>query len=147
MKVILQEEVVNLGAAGQIVEVADGYGRNYLFPRKLAVLADERNRGRLAHQQRITAARQAKALAAAQELAAKLGATAISIKRTAASEDKIHGSVTSADIAEALAAQGIELDRKQILVGEPIRSIGVVHVPVKIHRQVEASIKVYVIRA
>jgi large subunit ribosomal protein L9 len=146
MKVILQEEVANLGTTGEVVEVADGYGRNYLLPRSLAVLADERNTRRLDHQRRIAAARQSKVLAAAKELAAKISGTAVSIKRQAGAEDKIFGSVTNQDVQEALAAQGVEVDRRNIVLAEPIRNIGVFQVPVKVHRDVEASVKVYVIR-
>lgn len=146
MKVILQDDVYNLGATGDIVDVADGYGRNYLLPRQLAVLADERNTRRLGHQKRMAAARQARLLAEANELAGKIAGAAVSIKRQAAAEDKIFGSVTNADIAEALAAQGVEVDRRQIALEEPIRSIGVFQVPVKVHKSVEASVKVYVIR-
>ncbi|MDP2306700.1 MAG: 50S ribosomal protein L9 [Pseudomonadota bacterium] len=146
MKVILQEEVANLGTTGEVVEVADGYGRNYLLPRSLAVLADERNTRRLDHQRRLAAARQSKVLAAAKELAAKISGTAVSIKRQAGAEDKIFGSVTNQDVQEALAAQGVEVDRRNIVLAEPIRNIGVFQVPIKVHRDVEASVKVYVIR-
>jgi large subunit ribosomal protein L9 len=146
MKVILQEDVNNLGATGDVVDVADGYGRNFLLPRQLAVLADARNVRRVEHQKRIAAARQAKVLATARELAGRLANVAVSIKRAAAAEDKIFGSVTNADIAEALAAEGIELDRKLIGLAEPIRNVGVFNVPVKIHKDVEAAVKVYVFR-
>jgi large subunit ribosomal protein L9 len=146
MKVILQDDVNNLGSTGDVVDVADGFGRNFLLPRQLAVLADERNTRRLGHQKRMAAARQARLLAEAKELAAKIGGAAVSVKRQAAAEDKIFGSVTNADIAEALAAQGVEIDRRQIVLADPIRNIGVFQVPVKVHKDVEASVKVYVIR-
>ncbi len=146
MKVILQEDVHNLGATGDVVDVADGYGRNFLLPRQLALIADERNVRRLEHQKRIAAARQAKILAEATALAGRLANVAVSIKRQAGAEDKIFGSVTTSDIAEALAAQGVELDRKSLHLEEPIRSIGVFSVPVKVHKAVEAAVKVYVIR-
>src|SRR5687767_4476100 len=138
MKVILQEDVSNLGATGDVVEVADGYGRNFLLPRKLAVLADERNTRRLGHQKRLAAARQTKIVAAAKELAGKINGTAVSIKRQAAAEDKIFGSVTNQDIQEALAAQGVEVERRNIVLAEPIKNIGVFQVPVKVHKDVEA---------
>ena len=146
MKVILQEDVQNLGATGDVVDVADGYGRNFLLPRQLALIADERNVRRLEHQKRIAAARQAKILAEATHLAGRLANVAVSIKRQAGAEDKIFGSVTTTDIAEALAAQGVEVDRKSLHLAEPIRSIGVFSVPVKVHKAVEAAVKVYVIR-
>lgn len=146
MKVILQEDVKNLGATGDVVDVADGFGRNYLLPRQLAVLADERNTARLEHQRRIAAARQAKILAEAKELAVKIAGTAVSIKRKAATDDKIFGSVTNHDIAEALAAAGIVVDKRHIDLPEPIRTISVTQVPVKVHAGVDATVKVYVIR-
>lgn len=147
MKVILQEDVPNLGSTGQVVSVADGYGRNYLLPRSLAVLADERNTRRTEHHQRLAAARQAKVLSAAKELAAKIAGTSVSIKRKAGDEDKLFGSVTNQDVQEALAAQGVEVDRRNIVLEEPIRNIGVFQVPVRVHKDVEATVKVYVIRA
>jgi len=147
MKVILQEDVANLGTTGQVVTVADGYGRNYLLPRSLAVLADERNTRRTEHQKRLAAARQAKVLAAARELAAKISGVALSIKRQAGAEEKLFGSVTNQDVQEALAAQGVEVDRRNIVLPEPIRNIGVFQVPVRVHKDVEASVKVYVTRA
>jgi large subunit ribosomal protein L9 len=147
MKVILQEDVANLGSTGEIVDVADGYGRNYLLPRSLAVLADERNTRRTEHVKRLASARQAKVLAAARELGAKISAVSVSIKRQAGAEEKLFGSVTNQDVQEALAAQGVEVDRRQITLAEPIRSLGVFQVPVKVHKDVEAAVKVYVIRA
>ncbi len=147
MKVILQEDVANLGTTGQVVEVADGYGRNFLLPRSLAVLADERNTRRTEHVKRLAAARQTKVLASARELAAKITGTAVTIKRQAGAEDKIFGSVTNQDVQEALASQGVEVDRRNIVLAEPIRNIGVFQVPVRVHKSVEASVKVYVIRA
>lgn len=146
MKVILQDDVQNLGSTGDVVEVADGYGRNFLLPRQLAVLADERNTRKLSHQKRQAAAKQARLLATAKELASKITGTAVTIKRAAAGEEKIFGAVTNIDIAEALQAQGISVDRKQIVLPEPIRAIGVAQVPVRILKDVEATVKVYVIR-
>ncbi len=146
MKVILQQDVDNLGSTGDVKEVADGFGRNFLLPRKLAVLADERNVRRLQHQQRIAAAKQAKLLAAAKETADKISKTAVSIKRQAGEGDKLFGSVTNHDIAEALAAAGIAVDKKSVVLEEPIRNIGVFQVAVKVLRGVDASVKVYVIR-
>jgi large subunit ribosomal protein L9 len=147
MKVILQEDVANLGTTGQVVEVADGYGRNFLLPRSLAVLADERNTRRTEHVKRLAAARQTKVLASARELAGKITGTAVTIKRQAGAEDKIFGSVTNQDVQEALASQGVEVDRRNIVLAEPIRNIGVFQVAVRVHKSVEASVKVYVIRA
>ena len=146
MKVILQDHVDNLGDVGDVVDVKDGYGRNFLIPRGLALLADERNVRRLEHQKRVTSARKAKLLSAAQELAERISTTHVSIKRAAGDEDKLHGSVTSIDIAKALGDEGIEVDKRSIQLAEPIKSIGAFTVPVKVHGDVEASVKVYVLR-
>ena len=145
MKVILQEDVANLGSAGDVKEVADGYGRNFLLPRRLAVLADDRNTARMEHQRRITAARQARMLAEAKTLAAQISATSVTIKRQTGGEERMFGSVSNQDIAEALAAAGVTLDRRAIHLPEPIRNIGVFQVPVKLHKDVEATVKVYVL--
>ena len=146
MKVILQSDVANLGSVGDLVTVSDGYGRNYLIPRGLAVLAVERNVKQLEHQKRVTAHRRARLESDAKELADKLTQTAVSIKRAAGEEDKLFGSVTNRDIAEALAEDGFELDRRSIVLDEPIRNIGVFTVPVKLGMGIEAAVKVYVIR-
>ena len=146
MKVILQADVDNLGNTGDVKDVADGFGRNYLLPRGYAVLADARNVRQLEHLQRLAAARHAKELAAGKELADRIGKTPVSIKRQAGEGDTIFGSVNNGDIAEALAAAGVTVDKRQILLADPIRNIGVFQVPVKVLRGVEASVKVYVIR-
>ena len=146
MKVILQEDVKNVGNVGDVVNVADGYGRNFLIPRGLAVLADESNVKRLEHQKRVTAHKRAKLEKQAQELAEKLATAAVSIKRAAGEEDKLFGSVGNRDIAEALEAEGFAIDRKNIVLDEPIRNIGVFNVPVKLPMGIKASVKVYVIR-
>lgn len=146
MKVILQEDVPHLGQTGEIVKVKDGYARNYLVPRGMAVVADERNMKQLEHNRRIAQARAAKVMAAAKELAEKLSTVAISIRRESGDEGKLFGSVSNRDIAEALAADGFEVDRRAIQLDEPLRSIGVFTVPVKLHSEVETQVKVYVIQ-
>ncbi|MCB9744823.1 MAG: 50S ribosomal protein L9 [Alphaproteobacteria bacterium] len=146
MKLILQQDVANLGNVGDVVNVAPGYGRNFLIPRGLAVLADEGNVRRLEHQKRVVAHKRAKLLASAQALATQLSNTAVSIKRQAGEEGKLFGSVTNRDIAEALAAEGIEVDRRSIRLEEPIRTVGVFHVPVRLEMGVEAEVKAYVIQ-
>ena len=146
MKLILQEDVKHVGSVGDVVSVADCFGRNYLIPRGLAVLADESNVKRLEHQKRVTAHKRARVEKEATDMAARLANTAVSIKRAAGDEDKLFGSVGNRDIAEALEAEGFSLDRKSIQLDEPIRSIGVFNVPVKLPMGVKAAIKVYVIR-
>ncbi len=106
MKVILQSNVPNLGELGDVVEVKDGYGRNYLIPRGLALLADERNVRRLEHQKRLIAHKKSKLIARSKEMAGRLAETPISIKRQAGEEGKLFGAVTNRDIADALAAEG-----------------------------------------
>ena len=147
MRVILKQEVPNLGDAGDIVKVTGGFGRNYLLPRGLAVLASEGTVAQAEHAARMAQAIRRKQLAGSAALAEKLQETAITLRREAGDDDKLFGSVTNRDIAEALAAEGIELDRRLIEVKEPIRSIGLFTVPVRLHRELEASVRVYVIRS
>jgi len=146
MKVILQQDVAGLGAVGQVVRVKDGYARNFLVPRGLAMVADEHNVHRMDHLKRMAASRAAREVSSARELAERISATAVSIKREAGDEGKLFGSVTNRDIADAFAAEGFELDRRHIVLDEPIRNIGVFTVPVKLHREVTAQAKVYVIQ-
>jgi len=146
MKVILQENVANLGKVGEIVKVKDGYGRNYLVPNQLAVIADERNVARMEHQRRTADARAQKLVGEAKALAEKLSQTAVTIRRQAGEENKIFGSVTNRDIAEALASEGFAIDKKQIVVDESIiKNLGVFNVAVKLAPEVSADVKVYVI--
>lgn len=145
MKVILQQDMPSLGKVGDVVRVRDGYGRNFLIPRGIAALADERNTNRLEHQKRMAAAKAARLLAEAQELAKRLSATAVTIRAKVGEEGKLFGSVTNRDIADALAKEGLEIDRKHVELSEPIRVIGAHTVPVKLAKDVSASVKVYVI--
>ena len=147
MRVILKEEVQHLGDAGDIVTVSPGYGRNLLIPQGLAVLANEGSVAALEHQKRVAEAIRRKQLAGARELATRLEGTPISIRRETGEDDKLFGSVTKRDVAEALAKEGIEVDRKQIVLDDPLRSIGLFNVPVRLHRDVSANVRVYVIRA
>jgi large subunit ribosomal protein L9 len=147
MRVILKSEVPNLGDAGDIVKVAPGYGRNYLLPRGLAIPASEGSLKELEHQKRVAEAIRRKQLAGAKEAAARLENSAVSIRREAGEDDKLFGSVTNRDIADALAAEGVEIDRRSIKLEEPIKNIGLFTVPIRLHREVTASVRVYVIRA
>ena len=146
MMVILQQDVPHLGRVGEIVKVRDGYGRNYLVPHGMAVVADERNVRRLEHQKREAAAKASRILADAKAAAEKLGQTAVSIKMQAGEEGKLFGAVTNRDIVDALLAEGVEIDRRQVELAEPIKQIGVFNVPVRLHPDVEAAVKVYVIQ-
>lgn len=146
MRVILKKEVPGLGDAGQIVKVAAGHGRNYLIPNGLAISASEGSVSQLDHQQKIAEAIRRKQLSIAQALAEKLEGTALSFRRETAEDERLFGSVTKRDIAEALANEGLEIDRRTIELAEPIKSIGLFTVPIRIQREVTAKVRVYVIR-
>ena len=145
MKVILREDVANLGRSGEVVTVKDGFGRNYLLPRKMAVLANERNIKQLEHEKGVISARQAKLKASAEQQAKGLSNVEIKIARKVGEQDKLYGSVTVLDIAEALAAKGQKVDRRHIHLPEPIKAIGAWDVEVRLHRDVIARIKVEVV--
>ena len=145
MKVILREDVTNLGRSGEIVAVKDGFGRNYLLPRKLAVLASDKNVRQLEHEKSVIAARQAKLKAGAVETAKKIGAVSVSIARKVGEQDKLYGSVTALDIAEALAAKGTQVDRRHLHLAEPIKALGTYEVELRLHHDVTAKVKVEVV--
>lgn len=147
MLVILKQEVDNLGDAGDVVKVAAGYGRNFLIPRGLAIPASEGSVRELEHQKRVADAIRRKQMQGAKELAERLEGTAVSIRRETGEDDKLFGSVTNRDIVDALAAEGIEIDRRAVQLAEPIKAIGLFTVPVRLHRDVTANVRVYVIRA
>ncbi|MGO9829091.1 MAG: 50S ribosomal protein L9 [Myxococcaceae bacterium] len=144
MKVILREDVPNLGKSGDLVSVKPGFGRNYLLPRKLAVLANESNVKQLQHDREVISAQQAKQRGAAQTQAQKLEAVVVRISRKVGEQDKLFGSVTSLDIAEALAAQGLKVDRRAIHLAEPIKTTGKHAVEIRLHREVTSTIHVEV---
>lgn len=144
MKVILQENLDNLGQIGDIVKVAPGYARNYLLPKGFAIEATEKNAKALEHAKRQLAYKKNKALEAAKNLAAKLEAVAVALTHQAGEEGKLFGSVTNMEIAAFLKAQGFEIDRRTIVLAEPIKQVGEYSVPVKIHPEVSATIKVTV---
>lgn len=144
MKIILREDVSNLGRSGEMVSVKDGFARNYLLPRKMAVLANERNVKQLEHEKGVITARQAKLRGAAEAQAKGLGSAQVKISRKVGEQDKLFGSVTALDIAEALAAQGKKVDRRAIHLPEPIKSVGTFDVEIRLHRDVNAKIKVEV---
>ncbi len=144
MKVILKEDVKSLGQMGQIVSVKDGYARNYLIPKGLAAVADTKNVKALEHQRGILERKAEKLRADAEGLAEKLSALSIKIKAKAGEEEKLFGSITAMDIAEAIKAQGIEVDRKKITLEEPIKRLGAHAVSVKVARDVTATVNVEV---
>jgi large subunit ribosomal protein L9 len=144
MKLILREDVENLGKGGELVEVKNGYGRNFLIPRGLAVVANPRNIREVEHQKGVAAAKAAKLKASAVALAKRLADTAVTLKRKVGEQDKLYGSVTAMDVAEALAARGLDIDRRSIDLAEPIKSIGDFEVGVKLHSEVVGKVKVRV---
>jgi len=146
MRVILQEKVHNLGSIGDIVRVKDGYARNFLMPRGLAVAADEQNVKRLEHQRRLAAARASRLLTEARALAEKISSIGVTIKMEAGEDMRLFGSVTSRDVADALAAEGVVVDKKAVLIDEPIRTLGVKAVKIRLHPEVDSQVTVYVIK-
>ena len=144
MRVILREDVHGLGDVGDIVEVKPGYGRNYLLPQGLAVLADPKNVRRIEHEQRLIAKRLESMKAEAAEVSSRLEGLSVTIPRKSGELDKLFGSVTVRDIADALAIEGVEVDRKRIRLQEPIKTLGVYKVTVRLHPEVTPEIMVWV---
>lgn len=145
MKVILREDVENLGKGGEVVDVKPGYGRNYLLPRGLAVTANQKNVREVEHQKQIASAKAAKLKASAEAVAKRLADTPVVLKRKVGEQDKLYGSVTALDVAEALSARGLQIDRRSIDLADPIKTIGDFEVPVKLHREVVGKAKVKVV--
>ena len=146
MEVILREHVDNLGKRGEIVKVADGFARNYLLPRKLALLATDGNRKHVERERKIMEGREAEEKSAADALASRLGSVEISIARRVGDTEQLYGSVTAADIVEFLKSKGFEVDRRKLILPEPLKSIGEFDVPLKLHREVTVPLKVKVVK-
>jgi len=146
MEVILRDEIDKLGARGQVVNVAAGYARNYLFPRKLAVPATAANK-KIVEQERLShLRREAKEKAGAEDLAHLMAGVTVTIAEKAGEMDQLFGSVTAKDIAEALARSGYTIDRRKIHLEEPIRQLGDHKVPIRLHREVTVEISVQVVK-
>ena len=146
MRIILKNEVPHLGEAGDIVNVKAGFGRNFLIPQGLAVPASTGSVKLLEHQKRVAESIRRKQLSGAQALAEKISGMAVSIRREAGEDDKLFGSVTNRDIVEALASEGVEVDKRSIHLENSIRAIGLYTVKVNLHREVKAELRVYVTR-
>ncbi len=144
MKVILKEDVKDLGEIGSIVEVKIGYGRNYLLPRNLAVEANPKNLKQFEHEKKNILVKAKKVSKSMQDIADQISKMTITIEAQSGEEDKLFGSVTSKDIAEAIALQGVEIDKRKVILEEPIRRLGSYEVTVKVHKDVTASVKVEV---
>jgi large subunit ribosomal protein L9 len=145
MEVILREHVDNLGRRGDLVKVADGYARNYLLPRKLALLATEGNKKHIERERVKFDIKELEEQKAAQAVADRMATVEIEIARKVGETEALFGSVTSADIAEALTAKGFELDRRKIQLPDPIKRLGEYTVPVKLHRDVTVQLKLRVV--
>lgn len=146
MKIILQENIEKLGTRGEVVDVATGYARNYLLPRKIALEATAGNLKQLERIRARLAKIEAKEHASAQELATQVAAVTIRLERKAGQNDQLFGSVTAADIAESLEAQGLVVDKRKVALAEPIKLVGEYQVAIKLHHNIAADVKVIVAR-
>ena len=145
MEVILREHVDNLGRRGDVVKVAAGYARNYLLPRKLALAVTENNKRQIERERKLAEARDAEEKGQAEAIAQRIMQLEIEIARRVGEQQTLYGSVTSADIAHALAAKGFEIDKRKIQLPDPLKALGETMVPVKIHRDVTAQVRVKVV--
>ena len=146
MEIILREHVEHLGKRGEIVKVSDGYARNYLLPRKLALPATDGNRKHVERERKIMETRESEEKGQAEGIASRLNAIDIVIARRVGDTDQLYGSVTSGDIAEFLKAKGFDIDRRKLILPEPIKAIGEHTVPLKLHREVTVPLKVRVVK-
>jgi large subunit ribosomal protein L9 len=144
MEVILKEDVAKLGSRGDVVKVAEGYGRNFLLPRKLAIEANEGNKAVITQMKAAAVRRSAKEKAQAEELAKQFDGVSVSFTRKSGEHDQLFGSVTSSDLADGLAKKGFNLDRRKIQLHEPLKTLGEFTVPVKLHKDVTAHLKVVI---
>jgi large subunit ribosomal protein L9 len=144
MEVILREDIEKLGSRGQVVKVAPGYARNFLLPKRLAVAATESNKKIVEQERQAHLRKEAKLVGEAQDLAKLMLGTAITIKQKAGEADQLFGSVTSKDIADALAAKNFQIDRRKIQLDEPIKQLGTYTVPVRLHKDVTVDVSVLV---
>jgi len=146
MEVILREDIEKLGTRGQLVKVAPGYARNFLLPKRLAVPATDANRKIVEQERQAHLRREAKEAADAQDLAKLMAAVTVTIAQKAGENDQLFGSVTARDIGEALEKQGYTVDRRKILLADPIRQLGEHKVAIRLHKEVTVEIPVNVVR-
>jgi large subunit ribosomal protein L9 len=146
MEVILREHVDNLGQRGDVVKVAAGYARNFLLPRKLALLVNEGNRKLIERERKHAEVRETEEKQQAEALASRLSQIELTIARRVGDTQQLYGSVTSADLAEALATKGLEIDRRRIQLDEPLKALGDFTIAVKLHRDVATELKVHVVK-
>lgn len=146
MDIILRDHVDHVGNRGDVVKVADGYARNYLLPRNLALPATEANKRWIARERKIAEAREGEERVAAEALADRLVTLDLTIARKVGDNDTLYGSVTNGDIGDLLKAKGFEVDRRKILLPDPLRTLGEALVPVKLHRDVTAQLKITIVK-
>jgi large subunit ribosomal protein L9 len=147
MKVVLLEDIPKLGKMGDLIQTKDGYARNYLLPKGLAAPANPQNLKNIEHQKTLLKQKQNRVKRDAEKLAQRIEKVSCTISKPAGEEDKLFGSVTSLDIEESLNEEGLKIDRKKILLEEPIKSLGIYKVPIKLHPEVTANIKIWVVKA
>lgn len=145
MEVILRDHVDNLGRRGDVVKVAAGYARNYLLPRQLALAVNDNNKRQIERERKLAEARELEERSQAEAFAQRMAQADISIGRRVGENNTLYGSVTSADVAQALHAKGFDIDKRKITLVDPLKAIGEYTVPVRVHRDVTAEIKVKVV--
>lgn len=146
MEVILREDVEKLGSRGEVVKVASGYARNFLIPRRMAVMATEANKKIVDQERQAALRREAKEASDAQDLARMMSSVSVTIRQKAGENDQLFGSVTAQNIADALDKQGYKIDRRKIQLADPIKTLGQFQVPVKLHRDVTLELPVHVVK-
>jgi len=146
MRIVLRTDVEKVGRRGEVVKVADGYARNFLLPKKLALLATPGNMKRIDQERRVQEVHEAKEKQEAEALAARIAQLSCTAVRKVGENDVLYGSVTSGDVAELLEKERFVVDKRKILLEEPIKSLGIYEVPVKLHPQVIAHLKVWVVK-
>lgn len=146
MKIILREKQERLGKSGEVVEVASGYARNFLLPRGLALEVTSKNIKLLEEEKRKEATQKRKKEEEIKKLSVRLSETSYTIAVETGEDEKLYGSVTSLDIAEVLAREGVEIDKRKIILKEPIKTLGIYHIPIKLHPQITAEVKVWVVK-
>lgn len=144
MEVILKEDIAKLGSRGDVVRVAEGYGRNYLLPRKLAIEASAGNKAVIEQMKAASVRRSAKEKSQAEELAKQFDGVSVSFQRRTGEHDQLFGSVTSGDIGDALTKKGFNVDRRKIQLHEPLKTLGDFTVPIKLHKEVTTHLKVVI---
>jgi large subunit ribosomal protein L9 len=144
MEVILKEDVVKLGSRGDVVKVAEGYGRNFLLPRKLAIEASAGNKKVIEQMRAAAVRRSAKEKAQAEELSKQFDGLSVAFQRKSGENDQLFGSVTSGDITDALTRKGFNIDRRKIQIHDPLKTVGEFTIPVKLHKEVTAHLKVVI---